>query len=179
MQNTKCANGRTDGRPHGLGHDQSQGCGADRTPDRAMGKSKVRQEQHRQMFCARGCKEACCSSWPISGRKPAMPNWWRALRTSSRSSQRLSKGLGSMIPASATAKDGEGGGETMEMNCVSFTARVWMATSPVLGEACNDPNFHGSKIFILSAREFGAFSRLSFEIPCCLCVCVRRLLVRS
>ena len=37
--------GRTDGRSHGLGHDQSQGSGADRTPDRAIGMSKERQEQ--------------------------------------------------------------------------------------------------------------------------------------
>ena len=98
--------GRTGGRSHGLGHDQSQGSGADWTPDRAVGKSKERQEQTpRDVLCV-GAKKRC-SSLPISGRKPAMPNWWRAFPTSSRLSQRLGKGLGSMVPASVTAKDGE------------------------------------------------------------------------
>ena len=49
--------GRANGRSHGLGHDQSQGSVADRTPDRAMGKSKERQEQT-PTDGARGCKEA-------------------------------------------------------------------------------------------------------------------------
>ena len=35
-------NGRADGRSHEVGHDQSQGSRADRTPDRAIGKSKER-----------------------------------------------------------------------------------------------------------------------------------------
>ena len=48
---------RTGGRSHGLGHDQSQGSGADRTRDRAIGKSKERQEQT-PTDGARGCKEA-------------------------------------------------------------------------------------------------------------------------
>ena len=100
-------NGRADGRSHGLGHDQSQGSVADRTPDRAMGKSKERQEQTpTDVLCAWMQRSAAPAGQFRDGSQPC-PTGWRALQTSSRLSQRLSKRLGSIIPASATAKDGE------------------------------------------------------------------------
>ena len=100
-------NGRADGRSHGLGRDQSQGSGADRTPDRVMGKSTERQEQTpTDVLCAWMQRSAAPAGQFRDGSQPC-PTRWRALQTSSRLSQRLSKGLGSIIPASATVKDGE------------------------------------------------------------------------
>ena len=103
--------GGTDGRAvrrAGHAHDQSQGSGGRSDTRPCIRKIEGTPGTNTDRCAVRVDAKKRCSSWPISGRKPAMPNWWSvALPTSSRLSQMLSKGLGSMIPASATAKDGE------------------------------------------------------------------------
>ena len=81
-------NGRADGRSHRLGRDQSQGSGADRTPDRVMGKSTERQEQTpTDVLCAWMQRSAALAGQIRDGSQPC-PTGWRALPTSSRLSQK-------------------------------------------------------------------------------------------